>query len=46
MATGKNAGMHPCGVLWGFREEEELREQGAEFLVATAQELFQVATRT
>ena len=24
MATGKNAGMHPCGVLWGFREEEEL----------------------
>ena len=45
MQTGKNAGMHPCGVLWGFREEAELRENGAEFLVATAEELYRIATQ-
>lgn len=43
MATGKNAGMHPCGVLWGFRGEPELRENGAEFLAHTAQELCSIA---
>ncbi len=43
MQTGRNAGMHPCGVLWGFRGEEELRENGAEFLVRTAQELRKTA---
>ncbi len=44
MQTGRNAGMVPCGVLWGFRGEEELRENGAEFLVKTAEELYAVAT--
>lgn len=46
MQTGKNAGMHPCGVLWGFREEDELRENGAEFLAATAQELYTIAVQS
>ncbi|MGI6254092.1 MAG: HAD family hydrolase [Acutalibacter sp.] len=46
MQTGKNAGMHPCGVLWGFREEAELRENGAEFLAKTAQELYHIAVQT
>ena len=27
MQTGRNAGMVPCGVLWGFRDEAELREK-------------------
>ncbi len=44
MQTGKNAGMHPCGVLWGFRGKDELRENGAEFLVKTAEELYATAT--
>lgn len=39
MQTGRNAGMVPCGVLWGFRGEAELRENGAALLAASAQEL-------
>ena len=34
--TGKNAGLPCCGVLWGFRTEEELRGAGADFLAADA----------
>lgn len=29
MLTAINAGMHPVGVTWGFRPEEELRASGA-----------------
>lgn len=29
VTTGNNAGMYSIGVLWGFREEEELREAKA-----------------
>lgn len=32
MQTGRNAGMDTCGVLWGFRTEEELRAHGAKYL--------------
>ncbi len=39
METGKNAGMDPCGVLWGFRGREELLSHGAKYLVDSAQEL-------
>ncbi len=39
METGKNAGMDPCGVLWGFRGREELLSHGAKYLVSTAGEL-------
>lgn len=42
MQTGVNAGMDTCGVLWGFRGEEELRTCGAEFLVQDAAELRQL----
>lgn len=34
MLTGKAAGIFTVGVLWGFRGEEELRENGADALVS------------
>lgn len=34
METAKNAGMCAVGVLWGFREKEELLSNGAEHLLA------------
>ena len=36
MDTGRNAGMDPCGVLWGFRGREELLAHGASYLAADA----------
>lgn len=33
MQTAKNAKMNAIGVLWGFRDEEELLSNGADFLV-------------
>ncbi len=43
METGRNAGMDACGVLWGFREEKELREHGAVYLAGDPGELKQTA---
>lgn len=43
METGRNAGMDPCGVLWGFRDEKELLSCGARYLAAAAADLEQVA---
>ncbi len=34
MRCARAAGMHPVGALWGFREEDELRQNGAEFMAA------------
>jgi phosphoglycolate phosphatase len=34
MDTATAAGMIPVGVLWGFREEEELRAHGARYIVS------------
>jgi phosphoglycolate phosphatase len=34
MLTGKGAGMFTVGVLWGFRDEAELRDSGADVIVA------------
>lgn len=39
METGVNAGMDTCGVLWGFRDKEELLSHGAKFLAAGADAL-------
>lgn len=39
MRTAQQAGMDAVGVLWGFRDAEELRATGAEVLVQTPQEL-------
>lgn len=42
--TAKNAGMTPIGVTWGFRNEEELKTAGANYIVNTALELEQLLT--
>ena len=42
MQTAKNAGMIAIGVLWGFREEVELRENGADYIVSNTEELYEL----
>ncbi len=39
METGKNAGLYSIGVLWGFRERDELLAGGADLLVNTPMEI-------
>ena len=39
MQTGKNAGIFTVGVLWGFRDEKELLEFGADVLISKAEDL-------
>lgn len=39
MLTGSGAGMFTVGVLWGFRDEAELRESGADAVVQHPREL-------
>ena len=39
MRTALAAGMHPVGVLWGFRDREELAASGAEHIVAKPEEV-------
>lgn len=43
--TGVNAGMKTIGVLWGFRNEQELRNAGADYIVNTASEITQIAIK-
>lgn len=40
--TGKNAGMHPIGVLWGFRDINELKTAGAEEIIEKPSEILDV----
>jgi len=40
--TGKNAKMHTCGVLWGFRSEQEFLDCGAEFIVSNPMEIVSI----
>jgi len=42
MRTARAAGMHAAGVLWGFRDREELLESGAEHIVAKPEEVLQL----
>ena len=39
MNCARNAGMHPYGVLWGFRTAEELLTSGAEALLSAPSDL-------
>ncbi|MBE6792201.1 MAG: HAD family hydrolase [Ruminococcaceae bacterium] len=40
MKTGKNAGLFSVGVLWGFRGEDELRDNGADLIIRHPSELY------
>ena len=40
METGVRAGMIPVGVLWGFREREELKDMGARILIKHPMDIF------
>lgn len=44
MQTASNAGFVPVGVLWGFRERQELEAHGARFLAHNAAELLKILT--
>lgn len=39
MITANRAGMYPIGVLWGFRTQKELLENGAKILIKSPEEL-------
>lgn len=39
MITANKAGVTPIGVLWGFRDKEELLQSGAKYIVKTPAEL-------
>lgn len=40
--TGLNCGNTPVGVLWGFRDREELESSGARYIVSTPSEIFDI----
>ena len=42
MKTAKAAGMNAVGVLWGFRELEELKASGADYIVEKAEEILKL----
>lgn len=44
MRTAKNAGLTKCGVCWGFRSEEELTSEGADYLAHTSDDIYLLAT--
>ncbi len=39
METARRAGVFPCGVLWGFRDKEELAEAGGRFFASRPREV-------
>lgn len=41
MQTGKNAGLFTVGVLWGYRDEKELREHQADVIIKYPEELLE-----
>ena len=43
MMTGTSAGMYTVGVLWGFREREELLENGTDAVIEKPQEIAEIA---
>ncbi len=42
MAVAKNAGVSGIGVLWGFRTETELLENGADYIVKSPKEIREI----
>lgn len=45
ISTGKNAGMESIGVLWGFRDEAELLNAGADHIVTAAPEILNIVLK-
>ena len=45
ISTGKNAGIESIGVLWGFRDREELTNAGADHIVAKAEEILDIVLK-
>ena len=45
METARGAGMYAVGVLWGFRDEQELRGAGAHVVIRTPAEFFAAGLR-
>lgn len=45
MKTGRAAGMYTVGVLWGFRDRQELVRDGADCVIADAAELADIYGR-
>jgi phosphoglycolate phosphatase len=45
MQTATAARMYPVGALWGFRDQEELRNGGAQMLIAKPTELLDLLDR-
>ncbi len=41
--TAKNAGLYSIGVLWGFRDEEELRNAGADMIISDPMDIAETA---
>ncbi len=41
--TGKNAGLYSIGVLWGFRDEAELSEAGADVIINDPNDIIETA---
>lgn len=41
MKTAKNAGMKSIGVEWGFRDRQELQENGADWIVGQPKEIIE-----
>lgn len=43
--TGKNADIPVIGVLWGFRDSEELTAAGADYIVSDVNEIYDILKR-
>lgn len=45
MQTAVGAGVKSIGVLWGFRDEKELRENKADYIVKRPCEILEIAKK-
>ena len=42
MQTALRAGVTSIGVLWGFRDEDELRENKADYIIKNPSEILEI----
>jgi len=45
MKTGKNAGMYTVGVLWGFRDRDELMNNNADAIISHPHEIIDLIVK-